>query len=357
MTLWKNSCTIGSTAILFIALIMQWTAAQDVAPDFDYSRSGIKPKRIDNKFVGPQASPKLTTDPLPPCDEDVVYESYRCSTLLNNVFLFGGANAFANKGDDNHPNNFGMVGGFNLSLPTGLQNLRYQFGFSHGAYDWMGREGSAGAGGKPNSAELANYFTAGVYQRSDIMSDQPWSFGVVFDHFMGENWGEEDSYINLSQVRYQIGYALNQNNEIGFWGTQNLDKDLFAVSGVDTARVQAQRQANLYYSHMWSNGAVSTVYAGLTDDPGDWIIGTRMINPVTDRFATYANFHYVRPSTSVGDGGINRYSEAAYTLGFGCMINFGGKLRSSSISGHNDMPYLSVADQGLFGLNIPTGNL
>ena len=66
MTLWKNSCTIGSTAILFIALIMQWTAAQDVAPDFDYSRSGIKPKRIDNKFVGPQASPKLTTESSAP---------------------------------------------------------------------------------------------------------------------------------------------------------------------------------------------------------------------------------------------------------------------------------------------------
>lgn len=357
MTLWKNSCKIGCVALMFIAFHMQWTVAQDAAPDFDYSRSRIEQKPIIDRTVESEPAPTLITEPLPPTNDATVTLPAKVTGLLDNVFFFGGPSAFANKGDDDNPNNFGLNGGFNLSLPTGLDELRYQIGFSNGVYDWMGRESSPNNGGRASSAEMANYFTAGVYQRSDVFNDEPWSYGVVFDHFMGENWGEEDSYINLTQIRYQIGYALSGNDEIGFWGTQNLDKDFFAVNGVDIARVQAQRQANLYYSRMWWNGAVSTVYAGLTDDPGDWIVGTRMINPISDRFATYANFHYVRPSTSVGDGGINQYSEAAYTLGFGCMINFGGKLRSSSISGRRGMPYMPVADQGLFGLNIPTGNL
>ena len=357
MTLWKNSYKIGCVALMFIACHMQLTVAQDAAPDFDYSRSRIEQKPIIDRTVESEPAPTLITEPLPPTNDATVTLPAKVTGLLDNVFFFGGPSAFANKGDDDNPNNFGLNGGFNLSLPTGLDDLRYQFGFSNGVYDWMGRESSPSNGGRASSAEMANYFTAGVYQRSDVFNDEPWSYGVVFDHFMGENWGEEDSYINLTQIRYQIGYALSGNDEIGFWGTQNLDKDFFAVNGVDIARVQAQRQANLYYSRMWWNGAVSTVYAGLTDDPGDWIVGTRMINPISDRFATYANFHYVRPSTSVGDGGINQYSEAAYTLGFGCMINFGGKLRSSSISGRRGMPYMPVADQGLFGLNIPTGNL
>lgn len=336
-------------AIVLISAMAGSAGAQDIAPELDFSRKGIRNKAVytpQDQVMQPSV-----------VDADTVYVDDSSGSFLDNIFFFGGPSAFANKGDDNNSNNFGMHGGFNMSLPTGVGDLRYQLGFSNGTYNWMGREGGAGTGGRPRAAEMANYLTVGVYRRSNVNQNQPISFGIVFDHFMGENWGEEDSYINISQLRIQAGLALSERSEVGFWGTHQLDKDFFSIAGADTGRIQAQQQAAFYLSRRWWNGAVSTSYIGLAEDPGDWLIGTRMINPISDRLATYANFHYVRPSTSVGDNNVNAYSEQAYFLGFGMMINFGGKLRSNNISGASGMPLLPVADQGIFGLNIPTGNL
>lgn len=244
---------------------------------------------------------------------------------------------------------FGGVAGFNTGFGLGESRIRGQFGASYGVYDPMGRLGIVP---QADEAEEQSFVTLGVYKRGDLTCDcDPWSWGIVYDNFHGNQWGVNANTIDLGQVRYIVGYAVNPRTEIGMWGTFGVYNDEAAVTvagapGVLTT-VRAANQANLYLRKDSIYGASLMFYAGAMDgaDICDWQFGMNGLSPVSDNLSLYANFNYVIPSASQGPIGSG---QEQWNFGVGLVYYFGGKAVSPSVTGHRGLPLLPVATNGTF---------
>jgi hypothetical protein len=182
------------------------------------------------------------------------------------------------------------------------------------------------------------------------------------------NWGEGGDNIDLSQIRMRIGYALNNYNELGFWGAFGLDDDTTPFLS-STVRVQAKDQINLYWQHLYEYGATTMLYVGLADDPNgdnpqvyspdlnEVVLGLRGLAPMNRSLALYGNVHYILPGTTGGDKSNNNYAEEVWNVSFGLVYYPGAKARARSVSGPAGLPLIPVADNGTFAVNTPAGNL
>ena len=70
-------------------------------------------------------------------------------------------------------------------------------------------------------AEQQVFLTAGLFRRAfagDHFSSR-FSVGIAHDWMVNEAYGLYAQSFTISQWRGQIGYMLNEANEIGVWGT------------------------------------------------------------------------------------------------------------------------------------------
>lgn len=273
-----------------------------------------------------------------PCCDD------GCEGWLDNTQFWLGGEAYKGIGETTLPPgavtgfmaSAGAVGGFNTGLPLGQSRIRAQIGGSYGVYDWKGRDTT-----DVGSAEQQFYVTAGFYKRSDICAGERLSWGVVYDGFFAHNWGLSADEVYFSQIRSITGYALNERNEVGFWGTISTNRD---VTTIGTLR--AMNQGNLYWRHQYEFGGQTMAYVGGADpaDVASWQFGFLNTAPLSNNLSLYGNYTYSLPGSTAGVVGSNEY---LWNFNAGLMLSFGGKAKSPNISGHRGLALLPVATNGL----------
>lgn len=285
--------------------------------------------------------------------------------LCDNTTIFLGGDAWKNHGDDDDNNNFGYRVGANSAV--GGPGIRFQFGASYGFYDFHGREDPDQI---PSEGQL--FVTTGVYKRSNVCCGENLSWGVVYDYMNSTNWGEEADDIELGQIRFQVGYAMNACNELGVWSAFGVDDDQTTRLG-NGITVEAKDQVNLYWLHQFEFGGESMFYVGLADEPNglnrvqvepdltEVVFGFSGRAPLNHSMALVGNVHYIMPSTSAGDlapNGIdNSYAEESWNVSIGLVIYPGQKARACTVSGTAGLPLMNVADNGTFSVNTPAGAL
>jgi len=311
------------------------------------TNSYYAPQESNNFLTGsndkqPAAAPAQTIGNCNWCDT--------CSTYLgdwrDNTVVWAGADAYKSLGDFTPPprsgagfmDSAGIVGGFNTGFRLGESNIRGQVGASYGIYDLKGRDTFSAA-----SSEQQTFITAGIYKRSDISNGDRISWGVVYDQFFGHQWGLFASEVYLSQFRGILGYAINEYNEIGVWGTAHTNTDN-SVTGQFTP-IRAMNQANVYWRHNFEMGAQTFVYLGAVDpaDLASWLVGFNAQAPLNDFTSLYTNVTFAFPGSHTGPVGSN---ELEWNIGAGLAYYLGGKAISPTVSGQRGLPLLPVANNG-----------
>jgi hypothetical protein len=264
----------------------------------------------------------------------------------DNTEVFFGGDAYASIGDfpaGGYGNSFGLVSGFNTGFGIGDSEIRGQIGASYGFYDFKGR----GFGAEVDSLEEQVYLTTGIYRRADLDYGERFTWGMVVDGLVTDNWGANANELDLAQFRGIGGVALNDCNEVGLWGTLNLSDDTAVITGRGTPSVRAMKQTNAYWKHNTQFGGETMVYVGAMDtaDVGDWVFGLTGRAPLSCNTGLYGGFNYVTPSVNTGIVGD---TEDSWNVNFGIVIYLGGKSESPNVAGNAGLPLLPVANNGSF---------
>ena len=262
-----------------------------------------------------------------------------CGNWRQNLVGFSGAEAFKTLADSDYPNNAGFVNGLNTSFKLGGSKIRAQAGGSLGVYDLKGRD----FGPNRNQTENQIFLTTGLYKRSNICAGDRLSWGLVYDQLFDHQHGLFTDDIYLGQIRGITGIALNQTDEVGFWGTAHTNR----FTGRFATSYQSINQYNLYWAHNYQFGARTMFYAGIADKAsvGSWTSGAQLLAPISNRLSVYGNSAFMFPSSANGFVGSN---ELLWAMGCGLSYSFGGKAVSRNISGSCGMPLQSVANNGTF---------
>lgn len=257
--------------------------------------------------------------------------------ILDNTEIFVGGDAYQSVGDLEFGNNFGVRSGFNSGFGLGDSGIRGQFGVSYGLYDWKGDTFA-------DEVHQQFFLTTGVYKRGDICNGDRISWALVFDEYVGENYGAAAESIQLGQLRGLIGYALSDVNEVGVWGAAGVQQASYFAG---TAQLTPMDQVNFYWKHNWVYGAQTTAYLGAInrDDLGEWVFGLNFRAPMSDYVGVFGGFTYASPSAAPGFGGT---VEEAWFVTAGISIFPGGKAASCSVQGPEGMPLIDVANNGSF---------
>lgn len=275
-----------------------------------------------------------------------------CDDLGNwrdNTLVWIGADGYKSLGDTVQPpggatgfmDSAGFVGGFNTGFRLIDDSpIRGQIGGSYGVYDLKGRDTVS-----LSAAEQQFFITAGVSKRSNVLADDRISWGLVYDQFFAHQWGLQAAQLYVGQIRGLVGYALNERNEVGVWGTFHTTQDA-SVTG-QPSPLRAMNQYNAYWRHNYDFGGQTMLYFGGVDraDVGSWQVGTLGQAPLNDRLALYGNMTFAFPGSATGAVGSN---ELEWNLGVGLMYSFGCKAFSPSVSGPQGLPLLPVANNGSF---------
>ena len=267
---------------------------------------------------------------------------------LDNTQLILGADSYKSLGDFALSNSFGAVSGFNTGVRIGESRIRGQVGASYGVYDIKGRPTLPPL--KDDSLEQQTFITAGFYKRSDVCGGDRISWGTVYDQFIGHQWGWTNNGVQLGQIRGIMGYALNETNEVGSWGTFHINNDAVSLGlplGAVVTNIRAMNQANSFLRHQWAFGGNSMMYAGVVDraDVASWQFGMINLAPVSSSTSLYGNFTYVAPSSATGLVG---NTEEQWNVSVGMVFYLGKKAVSRTVSGIQGMPLLPVANNGSF---------
>src|SRR4029077_17417264 len=125
-----------------------------------------------------------------------------------------------------------------------------QFGLSYGLYNFHGRD----AGNEESMVEEQLFITAGVFKRADLGPACPdrWVWGLVYDHMVTDNTGEEAWEIgSLAQLRWQVGYALSDLDEVGLFRSFRLWDDTVDGPANNQHDIRALDQGSVYWHHKW----------------------------------------------------------------------------------------------------------
>ena len=275
--------------------------------------------------------------------------------LFQNMYLFGAIDSWRGPTDGSGNDNFGGRIGFNAGVPLlRTHGIGAQFGMSYGAYDFHGRDDQFPES-EPSSIEEQLFFTAGVFRRCVQCCDpcgfscDRVSWGLVYDYMITYNTTACAAELGLGQIRGQIGYCLNNANEIGLQGSvgDGSEDDFECLFTRHTTR--AIDQGSLFWHHVCCTGLDTRVYAGVAEELGEWLLGASAQMPINDCWSLFAGFTYIAPSASGGDPG---FREEFWNVTAGIAFYPGGNAYSGSVCRPRWMPLLPVADNGSFALDL-----
>jgi len=342
---------------LILAQARRRLSSTDVAAIESRLTAMPAPRTVQDSPSGSDDAPATSSTPsnhiaLTPtescCDEA------GCGGCWDNMLLFGAADGWMGPIDDIDGNNFGYRFGFNLGRPISeCRGIGAQLGMSYGVYNFHGRF----SGNEQSSFEEQLFITAGVFKRADPCAPCPerLTWGVVLDQMITDNIGEDGWEINLSQLRWQVGYAVSFTDEIGVMGSLRVDDDEVNGTSNNATPVSAIDQASVFWHHKWPWSADTTVYTGITEDVGEWIFGAKGEVPISNCVSLFGGAHYILPSTS--GGGDGQFAQEIWNVTTGIAYYPGGNAVSKNVTGRRWMPLLPVADNGSFAIDASTDRL
>jgi hypothetical protein len=282
-------------------------------------------------------------------------------SACDNTAVFLAADSWRTRADDDYPGSWGFRTGFNSGIGWWDCPVRLQIGGSYAGYDLSGRDGDFGSGAADDTpVEQQLIFTGGVYRRSDVCAGERLAWGLVLDTLYDTNFGEQANDIFLTQIRGVVGYAWDENDELGVWGAFRANWQGLTTETGDRFRVRALDQVNLFWHHNWAFGGDTWLYVGGAEEPAEWILGLAGQAPLSQSVALFGGVTWGIPSAPAGDQGLGseqNYSEEYWNLSFGLVWYPGCKAANDSVSGHRGLPLLPVADNGSFLVKARPGNL
>ncbi len=267
-------------------------------------------------------------------------------------YVYSYGEGFRGTADGNFGGNGGGATGVNLGRQvSGAWGV--QLGGSYGTYDWRGRT----SGNEATVMQSQLFFTGGIYRKASC--DSPVSFGLLYDMMVNDNFGSASHEPFLTQFRIQTGYAINEQNEIGFW-TALADRN--AQQGGPAVSYRAINTYNLYLNHKFCGGAQSNSWIGAaqqsrigpagalapvagTGSVYTLVLGNYTVIPITCRLSGYTSVMYGIPSAS---NGVAAARDETYSIQAGMIFYPRRNSRTRSVSGAAWMPYMPVANNGTF---------
>jgi hypothetical protein len=191
---------------------------------------------------------------------------------------------------------------------------------------------------------VQSFTTLGIFQRTDFGLN----WGVSWDYLSERYW---DNF-SMSQVRGQVGYNLNCNNEIGVWGTLHDSTTTATLNGA-TYHLQAIDQVNVFWRHVWPNEAVTRVWVGVAEDHDRFVLvnpgrprvdhpivyGADVYIPLNNWISIFGEANFITPNDS-----------GTVTATFGVAFNLGG--RAQAASRDRFAPLLPLANNPSFAVNL-----
>ncbi len=240
--------------------------------------------------------------------------------------------------------NSGAFSSVNLAIgiPNDKNGFGAQVGGSYGLYDWEGR--GSNATGNTKAVQQEGFVTVGLFRMTPHCSGL--NVGVVYDWM----YNKESSVFALdpqfSQVRGQIGYLWNNDNEFGVWGSTYIDTAHKNAAQIPV-KFRAVSQVNAFWTHHFKNSAQTMLWAGTpyrrglmyTDGrPGQFIIGASFKAPLTSNLSVVGHGSYMAARSGPASSTSKNY---AANLCFGISYAFGD-------CGTDETPYMALADNSNF---------
>lgn len=317
-------------------------APEEVFPPAVYQDPAYEgPIRLRELF--PMFDEHPTLECLAPISEE-------CRT--NGLWYFVDYDAFRGPPEGSWENN-GIRIGFNYGTKLGqfsdLTGIGAQVGASIGVYDWGGTDYRQKNKNKPLTQ---GFFTYGLFRRPNEQSAltaalvQDWMFSDTFSVF-GEN-------PTLSQLRGQIGYAVNASNEFGVAGTAWVVSDSRIVAGFGHTVWRPINTLTGYWHHKWHRGGPDTwINIGVPEKTrlkgggsvGDWLVSATALAPLSNAVSLYANVMYMHQSAGAGPAGAN---DEIWNFIVGISIYPRRNSRTNTVAGERWMPLLPTANNGTF---------
>src|SRR5437868_6518575 len=220
------------TALLFAALARASPSAdgflgEPPAPPLTYCFSSLEtesaslveslPRVSQTEFISEMSD---MTDALPLYGPSTYSANLApiCQACPNyGVYGFLGYDAWRGTTDgtwNNNGINTGVNFGTRLGRFSDWTGIGFQLGGSVGVYDWNGTDYRIR---HMDQAETQGFVTGGFFRKANENSN--WSFAVVQDWMLNNNFSVFAQNPTLGQWRGQVGYAVGAFNEFGIWGT------------------------------------------------------------------------------------------------------------------------------------------
>jgi hypothetical protein len=266
-----------------------------------------------------------------------------------NGYLFHGYSGWRGIADGSGNNNNGFSYGGTLGAKLGpfsdLTGIGFQAGASYGLYDLNGRA----SGYAPSQYQQQTFITTGFFRKADNLTN--FAFGAVYDAMINEYFGQYGVSPFLQQLRAQIAYRWDDQHELGFWAAIRLNEAHRDVNGpLDFRGVD---QFNFFWHHKFAFGGDSWAWIGFPDSSklggngslGSYIWGGTLTVPLSPCWGAYTDIMYMAPSSRTGVIGS---MEETFYLGVGITFYPGRNSRQETVMGQRWMPYMPVANNGLF---------
>jgi hypothetical protein len=268
------------------------------------------------------------------------------------LLAFFGYDAFRGHPDGSWQNN-GLHTGVNFGTRLGRfsdwTGIGFQLGSSVGVYDWSGTDYRVR---NTDQAQMQGFVTYGFFRRPQ--QDAPWTLTVVQDWMLNSTFSVMGENPTLAQWRGQLGYALNDANELGLWGAWRGQGDTRVVGGFGSVTWRPVQHLNAYWHYKWIESAADTwLWFGVPEHDrltgvgslGDYTVGGLVNVPLSEQVMLYSLVTYMHPSARPGPEGS---LEEAWNFTVGIAWCFGGTACSSSVGGYRWMPQMPVANNGYF---------
>jgi hypothetical protein len=188
-----------------------------------------------------------------------------------------------------------------------------------------------------------NFTTVGVFQRLCV-GERALKYGLAFDWLFDEYYAS----FTMSQWRVKLAYEVSPVAEIGLWSAiPNAGDHALLGFGRQVPTLNAFKpfaQGSLYWQQCWANGATTTTYAGIADEPGAWVFGGDARIPMGPRLAFVGNVHYIAPSAE----GIPAQEEEVWNISVGLEWTPGACANRCRVGQFR--PLFRLADNGLFAV-------
>jgi hypothetical protein len=263
------------------------------------------------------------------------------------VYLWQGFDTFRSIPDFNESET-GILQGVNLGMPVPLledHGIGFQIGASYAAYNLGGSFDRTVPTASPTQQE---FVTIGFFRRCS--ANRPFSFGIVYDWMINQNYGSFSQPPTLGQGRAQLAYAVTARNEIGIMGAWNC-QNVWLNAADGPVFYRPVNQGNIFWHHryLWRN-LDSFFWVGLTDafrangdnSMGKMVVGLTFELPVTDRLAVYFRGQHWDTTTAGAS------LRDVYDLSVGLMFYPSRTARSSTVAGRIWTPLLPVANNANF---------